>query len=177
MDRDSNFIAGLNRRGNTLDSITWLLIGCLTVFICGACSGILVLSATVLYDRETVAEDISTPLVLTQAPLAELPQVNPTVAPTVISEPAVSIEVQSLTTPSSVPTATPKANLLLDLNPPSEIEQFVLIGDEHANLTALLEANYPARDYYENVLRLSSEDVGSRTVNSGPHNLGDSVYM
>jgi hypothetical protein len=173
MDRDSNLIAGLNRRGITPDSISWLLIGCLTVFVCGACTGIVVLSATLIYGRETLAEVNHTPSALAQAPLAEIPLNNPTVAPAVISEPTVSIEVQSFATPVTVPTATPKTDLLLDLNPPSDIEQTVLEGNEDANLMALLEANYPARDYYENAYRLSSEDVGSRVVNSGPYNLGD----
>ena len=77
-------------------------------------------------------------------------------------------------TPTSPSTAaTPESKPGLNLRPASSIIQEPIATDLDGQLVTLLNAEFPVHDFYEVARRLSSFDVGPRTVTTLPYEVGD----
>ncbi len=161
---------------------TWIIGGCLLIFLCLACMGIFSIGGGYI-----VWQDIITSNQATETAVAFIPSPTPTPPPTAIPPsptpadtdlPSPTVEIAAeptLTEPAPAeptPTLTPKPDEIFDLSPPDTIEQRPYQANSFLYLNALLDADYPVRDYYETAARLTTFDIGERTVSAGPYSLG-----
>jgi hypothetical protein len=164
------------------NALYWLFAGCLVIVNCLACAGVLALTGGLALRREAIAEaeasqtalafaatDTPSALVTQQFPPtpAIVQTVDPGQAPTTAFETG-----PSLNAPSPA-TATPEPEPILDLNPPSAIEQAPIPDLGYTYLDALMTADYPVLDYFESATRLGKYDLGARTVPANPYQIGD----
>lgn len=117
-----------------------------------------------------------------------LPQVTATLAPTAVTpadgalatipSPAAQTTSPAPRNPLVIrPTPTMAAPAAvtpdLSLNPPQEIVQQPVPPGLSERVERLLASDYPVHDFYEAARRLSSYDVGPRTVTVSPYEVGD----
>ena len=164
--------------------IWFILGGCLVVFMCLAC---MVVGAG--YYAWTEYGDEIMQEMATSTPERRDNQSGETPEPTRPSNggregsvtATAEIAEQPTDTPVDPTTATPepptKANVIasepVEAEIPAEIDQRLLANRADSDLTLLYSSNYPSNDYFETAVRLGKENLGSRTVTSTAHNLGD----
>jgi immune inhibitor A len=153
-----------------------ILVGCLLAFSCLACSGIVASAGLIVGGPQFLTQGAN----YQDAPQAESDAREPSPLPPVSTPSGTAIPPQDVNRPE-IPTPfvteLPRPDPLESLSPPREIEQEVALASDSANLNAMLEANFPPRDYYEDAIRLGSIDPGERIVPSGPYQIGDRQYF
>lgn len=142
--------------------LIWAMVGCLFVFVCMGCVGLLGISGLILYNEQQVSRPEPA---LGQAgrQATETP-----IPPTAIANLPTPTPQPSPTTPAGTPPPQPL------LNPPNDIEQQPIPPLAYDHLNRLFTADLPNHDFYESAKRLSSYEVGQRTVDKGPFAVGDS---
>ncbi len=148
--------------------------GCLILAICLACLITVTAAGAVVANRleRITSESSASPLVIVTTPAPPLPTyVAPvTLSPTASSQPSPS-DPEALAGPDATPsptvTSTPESLV------PAEIRQDLPPALAFQHLSALLAADYPARDYYETASRLGRTEVGKRTVDGQLYQAGD----
>jgi hypothetical protein len=157
----------------------WIFGGCLATMICLACFSIVALSGAVIAGQQILAG-----IGATQTAVAFVPSPTPTLfptpaapTPTEIAGPTIPATTEA-TTPEAdptlipTPTETPKPDDVFLLSPPESIEQRPYQENSFLYLNNLLESDYPVRDYYESATRLTTLELGERTITAGPYSLG-----
>jgi hypothetical protein len=157
----------------------WIFGGCLATMICLACFSIVALSGAVIAGQQILAG-----IGATQTAVAFVPSPTPTLfptpaapTPTEIAGPTIPATTEA-TTPEAdptlipTPTETPKPDDVFLLTPPDSIEQRPYQENSFLYLNNLLESDYPVRDYYESATRLTTLELGERTITAGPYSLG-----
>lgn len=149
-----------------------ILIACLAVFSAVSFAGLYV-AARAVDLNDLVRSTPPTVIEPTPTTIGLLP------APTSTPQPTRSTPV--LTTPShksSLP--TPTTNISPSTTPiqtiPPRLTPTISIAEEMSaqeTLRALLETIYPPRDYYDSVVRLTTADIGKRTVLAKPFSVGE----
>ena len=152
----------------------WLVLGCLMLAICAAClviaiaAGILIVNR---FERSAVRQLATTWETATPGPAPRLtpaPLTPATDTPTV-ELPQVDLADSTIITPAS--TAAPAA-ATPELVVPSVIRQSPPPEAAFRHLAAILETEYPPRDYYETASRLGHSEVGRRLVNAQAFQVG-----
>lgn len=167
--------------------LPWAISGCLMLFICIACFGVITLSGAVFLGQNIIADIRATETAVAFVPSVTPPPTPITIPPSpttpILEEPLPTIEgagdpgeadpiVTATETAIPTPTETPVPEETLQLNPPASIEQRPYQTNSFLFLNSLLEADYPVRDYFETASRLTTFDLGERTVTAGPYSLG-----
>ncbi|MCI0576256.1 MAG: immune inhibitor A [Chloroflexi bacterium] len=153
---------------------TWLLAGCLALFLCAACFGVVSISGGILLGQQ-VAGSIGATQTAEAIALATILAPSPTATPTIPPTSTV-LPTPPPVTPaagSPTPTETPKPGAVFNLNPPPEIEQEPSQENASEHLAALVMAAYPAHDYYESAVRLGAVDDIERTITGDPYVAGN----
>ena len=161
-------------------NISWLFGGCLLVFICITCAAVFGLTGGVLIGRQIAADIRATETAIAFVPSATPSPTATAVPPTPTIPPTVETGGLPTTDPATIdpaptiptPTETPKPDEVFVLNPPGSIEQRPDQENSPLFLNSLVDADYPTRDYYETASRLTTFDLGERTVTAGPYSLG-----
>ena len=149
----------------------WFMLGgCVTLFTCITCLAVAgVAGYFIIWDEGNngpVAQVEVTAIMATPA----LPVATPTAAGTL---PGNRESAARDAAPAPVPTDVATLLPALAVNPPAEIDQQPVPARAAADLALLFEADYPSYDYYETTMRLSSRDLGPRTVTVAPYTIGD----
>lgn len=141
--------------------VAWVLAGCLFLFLCMGCVGLFGLSGLIFYNEQQLSRpEPALGQAGRQATETPIPPTSIANLPTLPSQP-------SPTPPAGTPTSQPL------LNPPSEIEQRPIPPLAYDHLGRLFTTDLPNHDFYESAKRLSSYEVGQRTVEKGPFAVGD----
>jgi hypothetical protein len=159
------------------DSGSWLVIGCLILFTCTACT--VVAAASLVIFAGWVRAGGSSQPVLESLAVATTPYPGlipaPSFSPTtdqrqVLAETSEETPEMMTQSPISRSTLTPAATV----DQTDDLPEVTEVSPEMQDpLTTLLETDYPPRDYFESARRLGSSDLGSRTIIAEPSSLGD----
>ena len=136
-----------------------VLIGCLVIFVLPALLVFLVAAGLLVYGNTTFQAP-GTPSQAQAVPATPTPSLTP-------SSPA-----SRTPAPLLQPTPTAQAGQALSIEPPEAIVQAPVERRVYDHLDALLTSDYPIHDFYESARRLSSFDVGPRTISREPFGVG-----
>ncbi|MFW5940687.1 MAG: hypothetical protein ACOCXI_02720 [Chloroflexota bacterium] len=153
---------------------TWIVAGCLALFICLGSLLLLGAAGYVIYG-DVIARPSATPFVVEDhAPLSTPAGRDgaPLAAATAPPAPPNPLNSDALPTVLA-PTAPAENKPLLDLHPPASIIQDPQPDRSYRHLENLLRAEYPAHDVYEASKRIGGQEVGPRTVTATPYQEGD----
>lgn len=149
-----------------------MVLGCAVVSVCMVCASIAVVGGAFLLllpsDDSTIEMELSgTVESATKRPaLAEVHTESPAAETRVATA-----EAQDTLTPAVEVTETDTAERLFA--PPPEIDQTPIEDHHWMYLQALMDEEYPPRDYHESAARLGSSYVGERTIHRDPYAIGD----
>lgn len=164
-----------SRRPPWRDStLLWLATGCLAMLVGMACvitiaaAGIIAISQS-----QRSASEQETLSVLTAT--STVPPLPTHVAPLAVASPSPTQSANNEAEPDSgVATETiPTATLTPEFQAPAEIQPGAPPDSAFQHLSAMLAAEYPARDYFETASRLGRTEVGNRTVEAQHYQVGD----
>ncbi|UCG22820.1 MAG: immune inhibitor A [Chloroflexota bacterium] len=153
----------------------WLVLSCLVLAACAACLVVATATGIIVVNRLgrsgvqqlASAGEQATPAApprLTPAPLTSAAATPTQALPQVDSADSTVIAPSDTVTPAM---AAP------DVMVPSVIQQSPPPEAVFSHLSAILETEYPPRDYYETASRLGHSEVGRRLVNAQPVQVGD----
>ena len=153
----------------------WLALGCLVLATCLACMVIATAAGIIIvnrFERSNVqqlatAGEQTTPAAVPKLTPAPLASADATPTPRL---PRVDSVESTIITPSVTLAPTVPAPLLIV---PSAIHQSPPPQAAFQHLSAILETEYPPRDYYETASRLGHSEVGRRKVSAQPFQVGD----
>ncbi len=165
-------------RSSSNAALKWLLAlvsGCLVMTVCLAClvvagaAGFILVSAQLEATPTTqVAVQDVTPRPVSTTPAPSLTPAMSSATPAVLP----SATVTPTLTPTLTTTATPGSSLV-DLIPSSGVGQQPVNPQMMQHLENFYSAEFPVHDYYESAARLSSFDLGERTILRAPAAVGD----
>ncbi|MGH2536227.1 MAG: hypothetical protein ACRDHL_02410 [Candidatus Promineifilaceae bacterium] len=153
-----------HERGISNGWMVWLG-GCLALFACGLCALVLGLSGALLAGRELLSQLQPTGTATLATPVA-----TATLRPS--PTPAPAEEATAEPPPPATATSAPTAEPFFAQPLPDEIDQGALPPRAAEDLRRLLEATYPARDYFEVASRLGQTPPGDRTIRERPYQPG-----
>jgi len=148
-----------------------LVAGCAVLSVALACVSIMVIAAVffAFWTVDRTVSDLSTeiaPRITAQPPaLSEFPS-----EPTDAAAPVATVIPNAAEAPSNAAEIEAEFPIFF---PHEEIDQTPLDESHWYNLERLMELMHPARDYYENATRLGPGNLGDRTVNRAPYQIGD----
>ena len=148
--------------------LTWLLASCLALIICLGCLIATGATGFFVYQQRAAERPAAFPTV-TQEVAATTVTASPEATPVAPPNPLTTeATVAATRTP-----ATPETKPGLNLRPAAAIIQEAAAPELYRQLDALLNAEFPIHDIYEAARRLSSHDVGPRTITTMPYEVGD----
>ncbi len=154
----------------------WLALGgCLLAFTCICCVCAVSVGLIVYAADQDGAFDTATPVSASAAvptnTITAIASSTPTAVSVNSENDAISTPIAAANTPTSPPTdaAPPLTHLAI----PKRIEQAPIPPRAGGDLIRLYEGEYPAHDFYETAVRLSSKNLGDRIRNTPPYSIGD----
>lgn len=140
----------------------WFLTGCLALMICLGCLAVGGATGYFVYQQGAAQGPATSPAATQEVAAA-------TATPAAPPNP-LAIEATATATRRA---ATPETKPGLNLRPAAAIIQEPAGPTLYGQLEALLNAEFPIHDFYEAARRLSSNDVGPRTITALPYVVGD----
>ena len=154
----------------------WLWLGgCLIVGLFGLCLVTIGALGAYLYWPES---EPSAPTVVANIEATRVAEATSRAAAMATLEPtntAVSESTAPVPTPELIASVTPTPVLsqLTDVDIPSDINQSPIPERAAADLDALHLADYPSHDYFDTAVRLGKKELGARTVEGIPAQVGE----
>lgn len=154
------------------NKLAWLVAGCLALTVCLTTLVVVAAISFLIANRhEPSGSELLAATSVTLPPpsaprLTPAAQTQPALEPTPSAAPPGEIETavaQMTLTPTTAP----------QLDVPSEINQEPPPESAFQSLTALLETDFPPRDYFESASRLGRDEVGKRKVSAQSYQIGD----
>ena len=150
----------------------WFMLGgCVTLFASIACLAVIGVAGYFLIADNSNSQPVAQVEVTAIMATPALPATTPTTAAGAPTGNRDSTSRDAAPAPVATTVASPLPALAV--NPPAAIDQRPLPARAYADLALLLAADYPSYDYYETTRRLSSRDLGPRTVTATPYTVGD----
>lgn len=156
--------------------LTWLLAGCLALMACLGCLAAAGTAGLFVYQQRAAEGPAASPTArpfVAAATATASQAATPAAPPNPLAIEATATATATLTATRPLAIPDPEMRPGLDLRPAASIIQEPVAPELYGQLEALLNAEFPIHDSYEAARRLSSYDVGPRTITTPPYEVGD----